>query len=406
MRVEDFYICDISTDLKDILKKIERRKNYIYKYIKKSKIIENYNDILNKKDKNMNQNKYGPFKNILNEVLNYGSILNNDNLIKQFNNFIKEPIININFSDLSEKKNIINFGKEITNIIVFNKNKIIVSFYNEQIKFYSFDRKTFREETTFKPLEADNLKNIKNIDKVSCMKELIDGTLLLGSIYGYIIHLKINEIQKKNKCDINAQLLNQVELENSSEIKKLIEINTNTFISSDEDKNNIILQEYENKKELKKGEIYKVNNYLIILDDFILLFLDIKENFEEIGKIEINLLNLTILNDKYLIGEDSRFYIYHLISIEDKKEVQKLKFEPETNIILKKIGDKLAFDVVEKNNMIKLIKIELINNNNDIDLISDNKETLIIESDSHITNIFNEFFIVSNDGNISCYGCF
>jgi len=238
------------------------------------------------------------------------------------------------------------------------------------------------------------------------MKELIDGTLLLGSIYGYIIHLKINEIQKKNKCDINAQLLNQVELENSSEIKKLIEINTNTFISSDEDKNNIILQEYENKKELKKGEIYKVNNYLIILDDFILLFLDIKENFEEIGKIEINLLNLTILNDKYLIGEDSRFYIYHLISIEDKKEVKKLKFEPETNIILKKIGDKLAFDVVEKNNMIKLIKIELINNNNDIDLISDNKETLIIESDSHITNIFNEFFIVSNDGNISCYGCF
>jgi len=128
MRVEDFYICDISTDLKDILKKIERRKNYIYKYIKKSKIIENYNDILNKKDKNMNQNKYGPFKNILNEVLNYGSILNNDNLIKQFNNFIKEPIININFSDLSEKKNIINLERKLLILLYLIKIRSLYHF--------------------------------------------------------------------------------------------------------------------------------------------------------------------------------------------------------------------------------------------------------------------------------------
>ena len=167
---EYFDIHLISQDLKDILQNIKRRKNYIYKFIQKSKIIEKYSDIINKKDKNMNQNKYVSFKNILIEIMNNGTILNNDNLIKQFNHYIKKPKINIHFSDLSEKKNIINFGEGITNIILFNKNKIIVSFYNEQIKFYSFDRKTFREETIFKPLEGDNLKNIKNIDKVNCMK--------------------------------------------------------------------------------------------------------------------------------------------------------------------------------------------------------------------------------------------
>jgi len=233
------------------------------------------------------------------------------------------------------------------------------------------------------------------------MKELIDGTLLLGAINGYIIHLKINEIQKKNKCDINAQLLNQIKIENSIQIKELIEINTSTFISNDEDKNNIIWQEYENKKELKKGEIYKVNDYLIILDDSILLFYNIKKNYEEIGKIEINMINLTILNEKYLVGESSEFWGFHLISIEDMKEVKKKKYEPEESFILKKICDKWAFDL-EINDKKKLIKIELTNNN----LISDNKESIIIESDSHLTNIFDEFFIVSKDGNISCYGCF
>jgi len=233
------------------------------------------------------------------------------------------------------------------------------------------------------------------------MKELIDGTLLLGAINGYIIHLKINEIQKKNKCDINAQLLNQIKIENSIQIKELIEINTSKFISNDEDKNNIIWQEYENKKELKKGEIYKVNDYLIILDDSILLFYNIKKNYEEIGKIEINMINLTILNEKYLVGESSEFWGFHLISIEDMKEVKKKKYEPEESFILKKICDKWAFDL-EINDKKKLIKIELTNNN----LISDNKESIIIESDSHLTNIFDEFFIVSKDGNISCYGCF
>ena len=233
------------------------------------------------------------------------------------------------------------------------------------------------------------------------MKELIDGTLLLGAINGYIIHLKINEIQKKNKCDINAQLLNQIKIENSIQIKELIEINTSTFISNDEDKNNIIWQEYENKKELKKGEIFKVNDYLIILDDSILLFYNIKKNYEEIGKIEINMINLTILNEKYLVGEDSNNWEFHLISIEDMKEVKKKEYKPEESFILKKICDKWAFDL-EINDKKKLIKIELTNNN----LISDNKESIIIESDSHLTNIFDEFFIVSKDGNISCYGCF
>ena len=54
---EDFDICDISDDLRAILKNIKRRKNYIYKFIKKSAIIEKYSDIINKKEQNMNKIK-------------------------------------------------------------------------------------------------------------------------------------------------------------------------------------------------------------------------------------------------------------------------------------------------------------------------------------------------------------
>ena len=155
---------------------------------------------------------------------------------------------------------------------------------------------------------------------------------------------------------------------------------------------------------MKNGEIYKVNNYLIILDDSI-IFYDIKNNFEEIGKNEIKLSNLAILTEKYLVGEDNNSWEYHLISIEEKKEIKKKKYKPEKSFILKKVCDKWAFGL-EINNKKKLIKIELTNNNNDIDLIPYNKESIIIESDSYLTNIFDEFFIVSKNGNISCYGCF
>ncbi len=54
----------------------------------------------------------------------------------------------------------------------------------------------------------------------------------------------------------------------------------------------------------------------------------------------------------------------------------------------------------------KLIKINLINDNDNYDLISENEESLVIESSSFITNLFDEFFISTEEGKISCYGCF
>ena len=62
--------------------------------------------------------------------MNFGSIFYNGKLIENFNKFIKKPKINIKISSLKEKKDILNVGNDITNIILFNKNKIIVSYQN------------------------------------------------------------------------------------------------------------------------------------------------------------------------------------------------------------------------------------------------------------------------------------
>ena len=350
--------------------------------------------------KDNNKNKDVSSKELITDVNNYGKILNYEKLIKNFNCFIKNPIININISKLKEKKNIIEFGNDITDVILFNKNKIIVSYKYKRIEIYLFDKKTFREETKLIPLEIINLDNIKNLRDVNCMKELINGTLLLGTNYGFIMNLEYNEIKKKSKIECNLKVLNQIKLENSTSINELIEINTNIFISHDDNNNNIIWQDNKNKKELKKGNIYKINNILITLDD-VVIFYDIKKNFEEIGKIEITLTNHKIINNYYLVGEDSSKWTVHLINIKEMKEIKERYYKPEKSFIIKNICNKSVFNL-EKNGKMKLIKIEIIND----DIIADNKESIIVESNSHLTNLFDEFFFVCKKGNVSCYGLF
>ena len=89
------------------------------------------------------------------------------------------------------------------------------------------------------------------------MKELINGTLLLGTTNGNIINLEIKEIKKKNKSDFSVQKINQVKLNNSKSIIDFIEINNTLFISTDEDLNNILWENFEIKKGLAKGNIKK-----------------------------------------------------------------------------------------------------------------------------------------------------
>ena len=398
--------------LKKSLKRIQRRKIYIYDLMKKSKLIVKYMDIMNKKFNNK-KNKDSSFEVLLTEVMNYGNELNLDKLINKFNHFLENQDININISKLNEKKDIINLGEDITDVVLFNKNKIIVSYENQHIKIYLFDRKTFREEPTFIPLEIMNVKDIKNLNIVNCMKELINGTLLLGTKNGYIMNLELIEIKKKNRFEYNLKLLNQMQLENSENINKLIEINTNMFISSfdnQEGNHNIVWHNNENKKKLNDGEIYKANNYLIVICN-IVIFYDIKKNFEEIGKIEIQILNHEILNDNYLIGEDSNDWILHIINIKEMKIIKQLFYEPSESFIVKNICNKSVFDLpndfrrklMPNDFRRKLIRFELINGN---DLIANNKESIIVVSSSHLTNLFDEFFIVCENGNVSCYGCF
>ena len=377
---------------------MKKRKKYIFDLLQKSKFIKKYMDKMNIKDNN--KNKDVSSKELITDVNNYGKILNYEKLIKNFNCFIKNPIININISKLKEKKNIIRFGNDITDVILFNKNKIIVSYKYKRIEIYLFDKKTFREETKLIPLEIINLYDIKNLSDVNCMKELINGTLLLGTNNGFIMNLEYNEIKKKSKIECNLKVLNQIKLENSTSINELIEINTNIFISHDNNNNNIIWQDNKNKKELNKGKIYKINNILITLDN-VVIFYDIKKNFEEIGKIEMKLRNPNIINNYYLVGEDDSDWTVHLINIKEMKEIKERYYKPKKSFIIKNICNKSVFNL-EKYGKMKLIKIEIIND----DIIADNKESIIVESNSYLTNLFEEFFFVCKDGNVSCYGLF
>ena len=381
------------------LKLIKRRKKYINNLMKQSKLISKYIDITKTK-KNNNNNNNITIKDLLNEVMNYGSILNKEKLIKTLYGFIDSPDTNINLPKLKEKKDIINIGRHITDVIVFNKNKIIVSYEDERIKLYSFDKKTFREKTILTPLDILNIRELKNIDKVNCMKELVNGTLLFGTRNGFIMNVEINETKKKNKFEYNIKLLNLIELENHKKINELIEVNTNSFISSDDDKNNIVWEDNKNKMKLKEGKLYKVNNTLIIISDNITFF-DIKKNYEEIGKIDKKICNYAILKEKYLLGEDNGSWDAHLINIKEMKHLLKMKYNPEKSFIVKNICDKYVFNL-EKEGKYKLIMLDVV----DDKIISNNEESIMIESNSYLTNLFDEFFIVVKDGNIICYGYF
>ena len=231
------------------------------------------------------------------------------------------------------------------------------------------------------------------------MKELINGTLLLGTRNGFIMNLEINETKKK-KFEYNIKLLNLIELENHGKINELIEINTNTFISSDDDKNNIVWENNKNKMILKKGKLYKVNNILIIINDNIAFF-DIKKNYREIEKIDKKLCNCAIFNEKYLLGEDSGSWKVHLININEKKYLFQMEYTPKKSLIVKNICDKYVFNL-EKDSRYKLIMMDVV----DDKIISNNEESITIESNSYLTNLFDEFFIVIKDGNIICYGYF
>ena len=222
-----------------------------------------------------------------------------------------------------------------------------------------------------------------------------NSTILLGTSNGSIINLEIKETKKKNKSDFNVQLINQTKLENSKSIQNLIGINNNIFISHDEDKNNILWENYEIKKELTKGNITLVKNILIVLNDTT-NFYDIKNNFEEIAKIDIKLANHIILEEDYMIGEDySDNNKLYLINIKEKELIKEILYEPKKKFILDKICGELMFKLVdnEKTTLIN-VKLEKNDDNKSCDLIAQNKNSLIIESGPYSLNLFNGFFII------------
>ena len=345
-------------------------------------------------------------KDLLIETLNYGTTSNKDKLIKNFNDFIKSPKIDIKITSLQEKKDILELNDDVTSIIVYNKNKIIVSYNHSFIKIFSFDRKKFRKDFAFIPLEIKNLREIQNLNNVSCMIELIDGSLLLGTNNGFIINLEINKLEKevkpKNNIEYSAIVKNQTNLENKNKINKLIEINNTMFISNDSNNNNILWENFKLKKNLEKGKVSKTKNNLIIINDNI-FFYDIKNNFEECGKIEKKIMNHTIINDNYMVAEDTKSYSVHLFNLEDKKEIKELKYEPEKSFILKKICGNWVFKL-ERNEITKLIKLNLIENNNNSILEAENEEILVIETGEQILNLFDEVFLVKKERNVNCYG--
>ena len=385
---------------------IYNRKKYIHKLINKSKLISKYLEVINIKDKNKDKSNMDltSYKNLITEVINYGSIFYNENLISKLYEFINKPDINIKFSSLKQRVDLLHINKDIEEISLFNENKIIILFDNGGFELYSFDKKTFREKTIFTKLEIENLDNINNINKTNCMKELLDGSLLFGTKNGHILKMKLNERQKKDKVTYILQLLNDIKLENKERIEKFIILNDNMFISKDE--NNIKIWN-DNKiiKDLNRGEIFKVNNYLLIIEDGYPIFYDIKNDFNKISKMETKICNYTIIDEKIMVAEDSSEYTVHLIDMEERKDIKEKKYNPHSSFILKKIYNKWYFRL-SKNDKDKLIKVNIINNNGNYDIMADNNEFIIVDSSKFLMNLFDEFFIICKDGNISCYGYF
>ena len=278
----------------------------------------------------------------------------------------------------------------------------MIIYKNGTIELYSFDKKTFRYKTNFVKLEIDNLENISNINKINCLKELIDGNLLLGTNNGHIMKLKLSERKKNNKTSCVFQILDDIKVENKKIIDDLIEINLNPFVSKDEE-NIKIWKNYKIIKYLEKGDILRTNNFLIVVNSS-LIFYDIK-NFKEISRIDKKIINPTFVNEKILIGDVNFSSIIRMIDIEEKKIIKEKVYKPCKNFILKKIGKNWTVQIGKCDN-VKLVKIDLINKNNNYDLVCNNKESLTIESSEFLTNLFDEFFITSKEGKISCYGCF
>ena len=382
------------------------RKKYFYQQMQNSKLISKYLENINAKDKSQDKaNLYLPnHKEIITEIIKYGSIFYGENLVSKFYEFIKEPNINIKLSSLGKKTDILHLGNDIKQISLFNKNKIIIIYDNGKFEIYSFDKKIFRENPSFVKLTIENLPNINNIDKINCMKELIDESLLFGTKNGHILKMNLTERKKNNNSNYILQLVNDIKLENKESIDDLIEINTNIFISKHRE-NYKILDKGEIKKELKGRYIFKNNYYLIIFDDSSTIFYDIKNNFEEISKIETKFLNPSILNEKIIVCEDNDKYNIHLLNILEKKNVKEKAYNPHKSFILTKLYKSWYF-ILSKNDKDKLIKINLIDENGNYDLISDNEEFIILESSKFLTNLYDEFFIICKNGNITCYGYF
>ena len=384
---------------------IKNRKKCIYEQLEKSKFFSKYLDLIFKSEKNQNKKNldYDSYSAFLMEVIKFGSIFHKENLIHKINKFIKEPKIDIKFSSLKVKTDLLQVENNIKNIIVFNKDKLIFLFEDGKLEFYSFDKETFRSKPNFIKIEINNLESISNINKISCMRESFDGDLLLGTSNGHILKLKMNERKKNNRSSYVLQIMNEIKLENKFRIDDLVEINSNILVLKDEHDIKI-LQDNKIIKIFETGWFFIANDYLIIINTMI-IFCDIKNNFEEISKIEKKIMNPTMINEKIIIGEDNEEYMFYLIDINERKVTKEKEYKPNESFILKNICKKWAF-ALEQNDKTKLIKIDLINDNNNFDIICKNEEFIIIESSSFLTNLFDELFIISKNGKIICYGCF
>ena len=386
---------------------IKRRKKFIYEQLEKSNFFSKYLDTMYQSEKNNNNKnlKLQKYSDLFKEIIKYGSIFTKEGMILKMFKFIKEPKIDINFSSLQVKKDILQVKNNIKDIITFNKNMLVFLFEDEKLEFYLFDKGTFRDKPNFKIIEINNLESINNINRVIFMKESIDGLLLVGTSNGHIMKLKIIERKKKNKSNYILQLSNGIKLDNKNRIYNIIEIGANIFVIKIKDEKEIkIWNNNKIVKILEKGEIFNVNNCLIVINSSI-IFYDIKNNFKEISKIEKKIINPKIINEKILLGEDGNAWKFHLIDIEQRKILKEKEYKPKESFILKNICKKWAF-CKKQNNKTKLIKIDCVNDNNNYDVICKNEESITIDSYSFLINLFDEIFITNKGGNINCYGCY
>ena len=224
-------------------------------------------------------------------------------------------------------------GHSLYSLCKFEGDKIISASRINLITVFQFDKKTFRNNHSFKEIEIKGLRYIEDTDQVNCVKILQDNSIILCCTKPKIIRLTIVKNEAKIIEILDGSNYNCQQFYNAIEFDYNILIactNTNILIWKKKSANN-----YSYKQNIFTGSdtnlVYiNQNIFAAHINDNTIRFYD--KNFEESGsritnvKSRIEPLMMSMINEE-LLGVCGRGNsIIYLININTRKIIKEVKF--------------------------------------------------------------------------------